>query len=135
MKHKTTIKRQDGTRITVVAEDMTTPFNSSLQIGVYVIVDDDKVYSNGDVFKVLKPGEYLRACRDLQLKIEKPLKECSCRESEFLQILPKFNKYQVFCVNCGNTGQAMSTPALAIEEWNRSNRLQVVPAKSEYANC
>ena len=67
--------------------------------------------------------------------MEKDIKECSCGEKEFVKVYPKFNKKQVFCVNCGNTGHAMSTEALAIEEWNRSNRFQVVPAKSEFANA
>ena len=65
----------------------------------------------------------------------KKIENCSCGESEFVSVRPKFNKQQVFCVNCGNTGQAMSTVDKAIEEWNRSNRFQVVPAKSEYANA
>ena len=55
MKFKYKIKRKDGTEITVVAEDMTTPFNNNIQIGVYAIAND-KVYSNTDVFKVLRPG-------------------------------------------------------------------------------
>ena len=55
-------------------------------------------------------------------KSKKKIENCGCGESEFLQVLPKFNKKQVFCANCGNTGQAMSTEGLAIIEWNRSNR-------------
>ena len=63
------------------------------------------------------------------------IKECSCGEKEFLQVLPRFNKQQVHCVNCGNNSHAMSTAELAVEEWNRSNRFQIVPAKSEFANA
>ena len=63
------------------------------------------------------------------------IKQCSCGEKEFVSVIPKFNKLQVFCVNCGNTGQAMSTADKAIKEWNRSNRFQVVTTKSEYANA
>jgi len=48
------------------------------------------------------------------------IKECSCGEDEFLQVLPVFNKHKVHCVNCGNRGQAMSTKELAIESWNTS---------------
>ena len=55
-------------------------------------------------------------------KIEK----CKCGESEFLQVLPKFNKYQVLCVNCGNSGQAMSTKDKAIISWNKSNKFNRV---------
>jgi len=50
------------------------------------------------------------------------IKSCGCGESEFVRILPKFNKHQVFCVNCGNTGQAMSTKDKAILSWNESGR-------------
>ena len=46
--------------------------------------------------------------------------KCHCGEIEFLQILPKYNKFQVFCVNCGETGCAMSTKDKAIEFWNWS---------------
>ena len=49
----------------------------------------------------------------------KSIKPCECGENEFLQVLPKFNKHQVHCVNCGQTGQAMSTKDKAIESWNR----------------
>ncbi|HUU88689.1 MAG TPA: hypothetical protein VMX17_13190 [Candidatus Glassbacteria bacterium] len=59
----------------------------------------------------------------MAIKIEK----CSCGESEFLQVLPKFNKQQVQCVNCGNTGQAMSTKELAIGFWNKVNRFETFP--------
>ncbi len=52
------------------------------------------------------------------------IENCGCGESEFLQVLPYFNKYKVLCVNCGNDGQAMSTKDLAIIEWNRSNRFK-----------
>ena len=48
----------------------------------------------------------------------KSIKSCECGENEFLQVLPKFNKYQVHCVNCGQTGQAMATEGKAIESWN-----------------
>lgn len=51
--------------------------------------------------------------------MEKNIKKCSCGEDEFLQVLPKYNKYQVFCVNCGNTGQAMSTKDKAIQSWSK----------------
>jgi hypothetical protein len=54
------------------------------------------------------------------------IKKCSCGESEFLQVLPKFNKHQVHCVNCGNNSFAMSTEAKAIESWNKTNRLERV---------
>ena len=67
--------------------------------------------------------------------IDETIEPCVCGEDEFVRVYPKFNKLQVFCVNCGNTGQAMSTKELAIIERNRSNRFQVVPAKSEYANA
>ncbi len=121
MKAKTTIKR-DGKKIRLVAEDCTTPFNESLQIGVYAVVDK-KVYSNSDIFKVIKTGEYLKICQKLKLKLNPTkIKPCSCGEKEFLQVLPKFNKYKVHCVNCGNGGQAMSTKDKAIESWNKTNR-------------
>ena len=48
------------------------------------------------------------------------IKKCKSGEKEFLQVLPKFNKQQVHCVNCGNNGQAMSTKEKAVEAWNRS---------------
>lgn len=51
--------------------------------------------------------------------------KCSCGESEFLQVLPVFNKFYVHCVNCGNRGQAMSTEEKAIEQWNKSDRHDV----------
>ena len=53
------------------------------------------------------------------------IKKCSCGEKEFLQVLPKFNNKQVFCVNCGNTGQAMSTEELSIEFWNNHSRHEI----------
>ena len=56
--------------------------------------------------------------------METRIKECICGENEFLQVLPKFNKKQVHCVNCGNTGQAMSTEEKAIDFWNNHNRFR-----------
>jgi hypothetical protein len=65
----------------------------------------------------------------------KEIKPCSCGEKEFLQVLPKFNKKQVHCVNCGNNSFAMATEEKAIEAWNKINRFEKVPEKSEYANA
>ena len=50
-----------------------------------------------------------------------------CGESEFLQVLPVFNKFKVHCVNCGNRSQAMSTKEKTVEQWNKSSRL--IPEK------
>ena len=50
--------------------------------------------------------------------------KCSCGEDEFVKVYPKFNKHQVFCVNCGNTGQAMSTIDKAIAYWNKLSRFK-----------
>ena len=63
--------------------------------------------------------------------MESKIEKCSCGESEFLQVLPKFNKQQVHCVNCGNNGQAMSTEDKAIESWNKSGRfvMATIPEK------
>jgi len=57
------------------------------------------------------------------------IEPCACGESEFLQVLPKFNKKQVHCVNCGNNGFAMSTETKAVESWNNTNRFGKVPEK------
>ena len=58
--------------------------------------------------------------------LKKEIKKCSCGEEEFLQVLPKFSRHQVFCVNCGNTGQAMSSIEEAINFWNKINRFEKV---------
>jgi len=58
------------------------------------------------------------------------IKNCGCGEKEFLQVLPKFNKKQVFCVNCGNIGQAMATEDKAIDSWNRFDRFIPVLIKN-----
>jgi cytochrome c-type biogenesis protein CcmH/NrfF len=55
------------------------------------------------------------------------IKECSCGESEFLQVLNKFNKKQVHCVNCGNNSFAMSTAEKAVKSWNDVNRFGKTP--------
>ena len=54
----------------------------------------------------------------------KKIQKCCCGEQEFLQVLPKFNKQQVFCVNCGNTSQAMATEDESIEFWNKISRFE-----------
>jgi len=58
--------------------------------------------------------------------MSKKIQDCDCGEKEHLQVLPKFNKHQVFCVNCGNVGQAMGTEDEAITSWNTSNRFSGV---------
>lgn len=50
------------------------------------------------------------------------IEPCKCGESEALQVLPKFNRKQVHCVNCGNQSFAMLTAELAVEAWNETNR-------------
>ncbi len=52
------------------------------------------------------------------------IEPCGCGESEFLQVLPRFNKKQVHCVNCGNQSFAMSTAEKAVEAWNKTNRFE-----------
>lgn len=63
-----------------------------------------------------------------EIIMESKIENCGCGESEFLQVLPVFNKHKVHCVNCGNRGQAMSTKDKAIESWNKSGRFVVVVA-------
>ena len=52
--------------------------------------------------------------------MEPSIAKCSCGETKFLQVLPKFNRYQVHCVNCGNTGIAKLTKEEAIISWAKS---------------
>ena len=63
--------------------------------------------------------------------MNKKIKKCCCGEDKFLQILPIFNKQQVFCVNCGNISQAMATEDKTIMSWNKSDRfvndLAIIP--------
>jgi len=48
------------------------------------------------------------------------IKPCQkCGEKKFLQVLPKFKKFYVHCVNCGNRSYAMSTKELAVKAWNK----------------
>jgi hypothetical protein len=61
--------------------------------------------------------------------IDHNIKPCSCGEDEFLQVLNRFNKKQVHCVNCGNQGFAMSTAKKAVDSWNNTNRFGKVPEK------
>ena len=53
------------------------------------------------------------------------LNKCKCGEKEYLQVLPKYNRLQVHCVNCGNQGFAMLTKEKAIEAWNKMAQIQV----------
>ena len=150
MKAELILDREDGTRVRIVAEDFTKPWDNEKQLGVYANITDQngktrvvdtnnarsipngmsveeyKTSEERGLFKYISYSEYLQVCQILTQSIA--IQPCGCGEDEFLSVYPKFNKYQVFCVNCGNTGQALSTVDKCIEFWNELSRFDGVVA-------